>query len=48
MTKGEAAKWAEAKLKKAVTENTYGTFKDFATDLKVMFFPKNIEQTAIR
>jgi len=48
MTKGEAAKWAEAKLKKATADKNYGTFKDFTTEFKAMFFPKNIEQTAIK
>jgi hypothetical protein len=48
MTKGEAAKWAEAKLKKATADKTYGTFKDFAKALKANFFPKNLEQTAIK
>jgi hypothetical protein len=48
MTKGEAAKWAEAKLKKATAEKSYGTFEDFAKALKANFFPKNLEQTAIK
>jgi hypothetical protein len=48
MTKGEATKWVEAKLKKATTEENYSTFKDFSAEFKAMFFPNNIEQTAIK
>jgi hypothetical protein len=48
MTKGEAAKWAEAKLKKACADETYGTYLDFIKEFKATFFPKNMEQTAIR
>jgi hypothetical protein len=48
MTKGEAAKWAEAKLKKACADESYGTYLDFIKEFKATFFPKNMEQTAIR
>jgi hypothetical protein len=48
MTKGEAAKWAEGHLKGAIENDAYGTFKDLSANFKALFYPKNVEQTAIR
>ncbi|KAG2075327.1 hypothetical protein BDR04DRAFT_1114907 [Suillus decipiens] len=48
MMKGEAAKWAKGHLKAAISTREFREFDKLISMFKGTFFPKNLEQTAIR
>ncbi|KAG2050582.1 hypothetical protein BDR06DRAFT_867900, partial [Suillus hirtellus] len=48
MMKGEAAKWAEGKLKKATLDaSVFNNYEVFTKKFKATFYPKNIAKTTM-